>query len=111
MGSNRYSYLDGNRRNIISSAKTIAVFFRSGSRDHATVDWVLGKTAQDILAGSNTIVMNFLEDNGQPLIFPGDNIGIVLDSGYVFWTTVASSMIQDLANPYLAVDDKGTPLY
>lgn len=96
---------------LFPQPKQSQYFLGPGSRDHATVDWVLGKTAQDILAGSNTIVMNFLEDNGQPLIFPGDNIGIVLDSGYVFWTTVASSMIQDLANPYLAVDDKGTPLY
>jgi hypothetical protein len=85
-------------------------YFGPGSTDHTAEYWLLSSLAEYAPAGATTLTLNAIQLYGQSQIVNGDNIGIVLDSGFVFWTIVAISYVIDLANPYLT-DENGIPIY
>lgn len=83
--------------------------FGTGTTDHATYAYNSTNTNANNLTGDTTITV--LSTTG---FAAGYNIGIVLDTGYIFWTTqvgAASGLVVTLSTPFPSTAGSGAAVY
>jgi hypothetical protein len=86
------------------------------SPDHAAENWRLSNTTSVMTTGSTNVTLGKIYDFGQYDTQTGDNIGIVLDTGRVYWALVAAVMspttlILNLGLPEPANGNKAVFIY